>query len=276
MSDVRRVVALVVAAALASCQPVPRPHAGTFHDSDAEIAVTRILHGSLVLSLRGTRFLVDPWFHSGIVRRQAEPLGLRPETLPPLAAVILTQRAGDHFDPPALRRLAGTTPRAVAPHPLREALLELGFVDVRGLGPWERTTIEGVTLTSVPSSGGDDQLGYVLSSGELDAYLAGDTRPFEQLAEIAARFPQLELACLPIGGRRLLGLPREMSPDEAAAAVALLQPAVVIPTHYGRQGVAPLLWQVSDPLGKFRAALARRGLDDRLVPLEPGESWHRL
>ena len=39
----------------------------------------------MILALGGTRVLVDPWFHSGVVTRQREPLGLTPDGLPPLA-----------------------------------------------------------------------------------------------------------------------------------------------------------------------------------------------
>jgi len=273
---VKAALACLLAVWLAGCGPVPRPRAGAYQGSDADVAVTRIAHGSLVLSMRGTRFVVDPWFHSGLLWRQAEPLGLRPEALPPAAAVVLTQRNAEHFDEEALASLARSIPRAVAPAPLRDALLALGFVDVRGLAPWERATIEDATLTAVPSSGGDEHLGFVVASGEVQVYLAGDTGPFDALGEVAAAFPDLDVAFLPIGGRRILGVRRDMGPEQAAEAVALLRPAVAIPTHYGVQGLAPFLWHASDPVAGFRAALAERGLADRLVALEPGESWHRF
>ena len=226
--------------------------------------------------MRGTRFVVDPWFHSGLVRRQAEPLGLRPEALPAAAAVVLTQRSAEHFDAEALARLARTVPRAVAPAPLCDALLALGFVDVRGLAPWQQAAVEDATLTAVPSSGGEAQLGFVVASGDVRVYLAGDTQPFAGLQAIADAFPDLDVAFLPIGGRRILGVRRDMGPEQAAEAAAVLRPAVVIPTHYGTQGLAPFLWHARTPVARFRAALAERGLAERLVALQPGESWHRF
>lgn len=268
--------ALALGCWLTACAPVPRPRPGAFHDSNADLSVSRIVHGSLVLSLHGTRFVVDPWFHSGVVRRQAEPLGLRPEAIPPAAAVLLTQGGPDHFDEEALAALARTVPCAVGPARLHGRLRALGFGDVRGLASWERTRIDGVELTAVPSSESEGQLGFVLASRHVHAYLAGDTRRSDALRAIAEAFPRLDLVLLPIGGRRVLGMARGMGPEDAAAAVALFEPAVVIPTHYGRQRVVPLVWQARDPVAAFRAALERRHLGDRLVVLAPGESWHRL
>lgn len=272
----RAITTLALTCWVAACAPVPRPRSGVFHDSDADVAVTRIAHGSVVVALHGSRFVIDPWFHSGILHRQSEPLGLRPEAIPPAAAIVLTQGGADHFDEEALAELARRVPRVVAPARLRGRLLTLGFIDVRSLVPWERTRVDGVELTAVPSSDGERQLGFVLTSQGVRVYIAGETGRFAELRAVADAFPRPDLALVPIGGPRTVGLARGMGPEDAAAAVALLDPAVVIPTHYGRQDLVPFFWQAGEPVTRFRAALDRRGLGDRLVVLDPGESWHRL
>src|SRR5207244_3692308 len=81
----------------------------------------------LILEMRGTRVVLDPWFDSGWVIRQQEPLGLTPEGLPSFAAVLVTHRHRDHFDPGALRRLAATVPEVVARPELHARLARLGF-----------------------------------------------------------------------------------------------------------------------------------------------------
>src|SRR5262249_58662985 len=95
---------------LAGCPPLPQARQATFHPSDAELAVTRIVHGSFVLEMHGTRLLVDPWFNSTWVMRQREPLGLTPSSLPKLSAVLLTGDDVTRFDPSALKDLATPTP----------------------------------------------------------------------------------------------------------------------------------------------------------------------
>src|SRR5439155_1115669 len=115
-----------------------------YHPSDADLSVTRIIHGSVIIEMRGTRLLVDPWFHSGYVTRQDEPLGLTPEGLPTFSAVLLTHGHADRFDPQALRALALSVPEAVAPPELHERLKALGFGHVTDLDWWDTAPIGGV------------------------------------------------------------------------------------------------------------------------------------
>jgi L-ascorbate metabolism protein UlaG (beta-lactamase superfamily) len=266
---------VLVLAALVGCAAVPVPRRAPYHPSDADVSVTRIVHGSVIVELRGTRVLVDPWFHSGLLRRQREPLGLTPDGLPPVAAVLITHRHGDHYDPDALRQLAPSTPVAIARPELIRELTALGFAQAIALDWWEHTTVGDVTVTAVPADDAVPQNGYVLARGSAQAYVAGDTRPFDALAEVAARFPTLTVALLPVGGERFFAMKREMSPDDAAYAAAVLEPERIIPTEYGEHGGFPLRWHARNPVERFIAGCKQRGIvRDRIVVLQPGESWH--
>jgi L-ascorbate metabolism protein UlaG (beta-lactamase superfamily) len=258
---------------LGACSPLPLPRQSNFHPSDADLAVTRIVHGSFVLELHETRLLLDPWFHASLLTSQDEPLGLMPAALPASATVLVTGDAADHFDGAALRDLAATVPRAIAPPALRERLLGLGFHEVTGLAWWEHTDVDGVTVTAVPASEARAN-GYVLVSHDVRAYVAGPTGAFEGMVDIAVAFPHLDVAILPIGGRRLFGALREMTPEQAAAAAATLGAARVVPSDYGAQSRAPWVWYAGDALERFRHAMTEKGLADRVLVLETGESWH--
>jgi L-ascorbate metabolism protein UlaG (beta-lactamase superfamily) len=260
---------------LASCTGVPLPREGTYHPSDADLAVTRIVHGSLVLEAAKTRLLIDPWFHSGVTTRQTEPLGLTPDRLPDVAAVLITHRHPGHFDAAALGDLAKKTPRAIAPAPVAESLRALGFTDVTPLDWWQHTTVGPITISAVPADHRVPENGYVVSSGRVRAYVAGDTRWFEGLVDIATAFPQVDVAMLPVGGERLLGMRRTMGPEEAAKAAALLKPRRVIPIAYAAAGGFPFVSYAADPAARFREAAKAQGLaPEAIVVLEPGESWH--
>jgi L-ascorbate metabolism protein UlaG (beta-lactamase superfamily) len=264
--------ALVV---LAACAAVPVPRGTPYHPSDADLSVTRIVHGSVIVEMRGIRLAVDPWFHSGIIRRQQEPLGLTPDDLPKLDAVVITHGHGDHFDERALRRLAASVPLAIARPELAERLQGLGFARVAALEWWERTTVGDVSITAVPARHSAPENGYVFDAHGVQAYVAGDTRPFDELVDVATRFPDLAVALLPVGGERLLGMKREMTPDEAAEAAVQIRARRYIPTGYGQQGSFPLRWLARRPVERFIAACRERGLGrERIVVLEPGESWH--
>jgi L-ascorbate metabolism protein UlaG (beta-lactamase superfamily) len=260
---------------LAGCAGLPLPREGTYHGSDADLAVTRIAHASLIVEMAKTRLLVDPWFHSGFLTRQTEPLGLTPERLPPAAAVVITHRHAGHYEPAALREIARTTPRAIVPPPMADAVRSLGFGEVTPLDWWEHATVGPVRVTAVPSSHGVRENGYVVATGRVRAYLAGDTRWFDGLVDVATAFPDLDVACLPVGGERIVGLRRTMGPEDAARAAALLDARRVIPIGYGAAGGFPLVTYASDPVERFRHAAADAGLGaERIVVLEPGESWH--
>jgi L-ascorbate metabolism protein UlaG (beta-lactamase superfamily) len=272
---VRRALASAALVLLTACAPVPVPRRSVYHPSDADLSVTRIVHGSVIIEMRGTRVLVDPWFHSGWVTRQDEPLGLTPEGLPTFAAVLLTHEHSDRFDPRALRALAPTVPEAVAPPELHDRLKALGFGRVTDLGWWDTTSIGGVVVTAVPARHSVPENGYVLEANDTSVYVAGDTRYFPELVDVATRFPHLDAALLTIGGERLLGFRREMAPDEAARAAAVLGAGRLIPVAYAERWVFPLRSYTRGPVARFITECRRQGIDrSRVVVLQPGESWH--
>jgi L-ascorbate metabolism protein UlaG (beta-lactamase superfamily) len=264
-----------IAALVLGCSAVPIPKHSPYHPSDADLSITRIAHGGVVLELRGTRLLIDPWFYSGLVMRQQEPLGLTPDALPPVGAVLLTHGHADHFDADVLHELAARIPVAIGRAELHSRLERLGFRHVVDLDWWESTEIDGATITAVPAKHAVPENGYVAEKDGVRVYVAGDTRWFPELADVATRFPRVEAALLPVGGERLLGFSREMTPDEAARAAVLLDPHVAIPFTYGKRGGFPFVWYSSHPVIAFKAACKKDGFDEqRIVVLDPGESWH--
>jgi L-ascorbate metabolism protein UlaG (beta-lactamase superfamily) len=267
---------MVTAALLvAACNTLPLARRSAYHGSDADLTVTRIVHGSVIVALGGSRVLVDPWFHSGILTHQDEPLGLTPDALPPVDAVLITHRHDGHFDTRSLRELATTVREVVARPELGDTLRNLGFKQVTTLGWWDKTRIGDVDVTAVPARHGVAENGYVLEAKGISAYVAGDTRPFPELVDVATRFPALDVALLPVGGERLLGFAREMTPEDAAKAAAVLGARRVIPIGYGAGGGLPLRWYARHPTERFTRAAARLGIDEsRILVLEPGESWH--
>ena len=271
-----RIRTLIVLALLTGCTTLPVPLRSVYHPADAALSITRVAHGGVVVEMRGTRVVIDPWFHSDIFHRQTEPLGLTPEGLPELQAVLLTHGHADHFDERALRTLATKVPEVLARPELGERLTALGFRKVTSLGWWDTATVGAITVTAVPAQHAVPENGWVLEADGVRAYAAGDTRPFAALVDVATRFPALDVALLPVGGERLFGLfAREMGPREAAEAAAVLAPKRVIPIGYGESGAPLLRWHAHDPIERFRAECAKRGLTaGQVVVLSPGESWH--
>jgi L-ascorbate metabolism protein UlaG (beta-lactamase superfamily) len=268
-------VLAILAWVAAACTALPPPRRSVYHPADADLSVTRIVHGSLIVEMRGTRVLVDPWFHAGLVVRHEEALGLTPDGLPTVTAILLTHRHGDLVDVRALGDLARTVPEVIARPELVRRLAKLGFARVTPLDWWTTTRLGDVEVTAVPGDHGGPENGYVLEAHGVSAYFAGDTRRIPELAEVATRFPALDFAALPVGGERLLGLAREMGPVEAAEFAAELGARRLLPIGYGKSAGFPLRWHARNPVERFVAACKRLGIvRDRIVVLEPGESWH--
>ncbi len=89
-------------------------------------------------------------------------------------------------------------------------------------------------------------------------YYGGPTAFYAGMEHLRALYNPT-IALLPIGGRDSMG------PMEAAYAAELLDARVVIPIHYG---TSPEMTGTPD---LFRAEMASRGLNDRLLILQPGE-----
>ena len=50
----RRALLSVALAALVACSAVPPPRRSPYHPADADLSVTRIVHASLIVEMRGT------------------------------------------------------------------------------------------------------------------------------------------------------------------------------------------------------------------------------
>ena len=267
----RRALAAALLSIWTACAPTPMPRPGDYHGSDADVSVTRLAHAGVILEMGRHRFLLDPWLYGGLLIRQREALGLHPDGFPGASAVLLTHDDGTHADPTALTRLARVVPTLVAPPPLAERLTADGFREVRGLAWWNDTTVDGVRITAVPARGN----GYLIRAEDLVVYAAGDGSDAAAFAEVRRVAGRIDVALLPIGERRVLGVRTDMGPDQAAAAAAVLGARRVIPIAYGATGVFPFVTFAGDPVPRFRRAAAAAGVEARsIVVLEPGESWH--
>lgn len=266
---------LALLVTLAACARLPQPKPAPYQASDAAISVTRIVHASVIVALRRTQVIVDPWFHSGTAVYQTEPLGLLPDALPPLNAVLLTNDRADHFDETALRGLATSVPVVVVPAGLEARVAGFGFAKVVPLAPWGETAVDDVTITAVPSIPTGSGTGYLLVRDGSRVYVAGETQAGPELDPLIDRLKPLDVALLPIGGRSVAGIGGGLGPEVAARFAARLGAQRTIPYHYGAGGGAPLIWYAGKATERFVTAANRAGLKGpRVVVLKPGDGWH--
>jgi L-ascorbate metabolism protein UlaG (beta-lactamase superfamily) len=270
-------LALGASLSLAACYQPTVARTRTYHPSDADLSITRIVHASVVIDFRETRILLDPWYSPTPPLGPDEATGISLENLPPMRGLLITHAHDDHFDAETLREYPDKSLPVISPKGLGAALKAMGYQSVTELDPWERSQIGSVIVTAVPARHRVPEIGYVLQANSVTLYVAGDTLfDASMFGEIAKLFPSIDAALLPVGGIRILGRRLDMTPEEAAAAFAILHPGHVIPYHYGLTGPFPFLTSASKPAKALQDALAAKSTKagSAVVVLEPGESWH--
>ena len=105
---------------------------------------------------------------------------------------------------------------------------------------------------------GGHACGFIVRQGEQRVYFAGDTALFGDMT-LLGRLESIDCALLPIGGNFTMG------PKDAAEAVAMLKPAMVVPMHYNTW---PVIEQ--DP-SQFKQDVESR-LSTPVRILKPGET----
>ncbi len=229
--------------------PAPRiePDLDRIHSVDGTLRATWIGHSSFLCTLNGHNVLFDPVFSRRIavlVPRYGEP-GLMPGQLPELSCILISHNHYDHLDRASLEAL----PRDVTAYVpagmgvwfrrwhRRRPVVELDW--------WETRHHEGLEITLVPARhwsrrrvfDTNRQLwgGFVVRAAGRTLYHAGDSAWFDGFTEIAERFPEIDLAMLPIGAY----LPpwfmehHHMNPEQAVQAFETLGARWMIPMHWG-------------------------------------------
>ncbi|MEU6159533.1 MBL fold metallo-hydrolase [Streptomyces sp. NPDC047130] len=255
------------------CRPGPLP------EVDArQVAVTWAGHASWVVRIGGTTVLTDPVWSRRILGTPARitPVGVDWDALPPVDAVVISHNHYDHLDLPTLRRLPPDTPLFV-PGGLGRWFHRRGFRRVVELDWWESARLGGVRLDFVPAHHWSKRTltdtcrslwgGWMLTADGEDhgaerrrVYFAGDTGYGHWFSRIGERYPDIDLALMPIGAYD----PRwwlsdvHCDPEEAVRATRDLGARRMAPMHWGTFLLSsePVL----EPLHRVRAAWDEAGL----------------
>lgn len=255
--------------------PAPRiePDLELIHRRGGAPRLTWIGHSSLLGTLGGASFLVDPVFSQRVgwvYRRHGLP-ALTAEELPPLTAVLCTHNHYDHLDRPSLDAIPSHVP-VVVPRGLESWVKSREKQAVVELQWWQSTVIGDLTLTLVPARhwsrrgiGDTNQSlwgGFVITGSDGSVYAAGDSAYFPGFAEIGHRFPGLLAAALPIGAydpQWFMGY-NHLNPEEAGRAFLDTGARTMVPIHWGAFQLTDE--PISEPAGRLEAWWAGEGPAD--------------
>lgn len=246
--------------------------------------LTWIGHATFVQRLGGRLVATDPVWSARLhtIRRLTAP-GVALEDCPRIDVVTVSHAHYDHLDLPTLKRIGSDT-LYVVPKDNADVLRDAGLANVVELAWWESHQIGDLRITLVPSQHWSMRTpwdknkrlwgGFVYESPEGTSYHAGDTAFAEDVfSAIAARFPRIDWAMLPIGAYEPVWFMQgqHMGPEEAGRAFELLGARTFVAMHWGTFKLTdePL----GEPPARIRAWWSERGLpQDRLWVMDVGET----
>jgi L-ascorbate metabolism protein UlaG (beta-lactamase superfamily) len=191
--------------------------------------------------------------------------------------VLLSHMHHDHFDPASLRMLGPEAKTAIVPRGARSAAAKLGFREVTELSAGESVRVSAINVTATHAAHrggrfrdrGPAAVGFDIE-GTQRAYFAGDTDIFAGMRELGRA---LDLALLPVGGWGPKLGPGHLDPARAAEALALLEPRVAVPIHWGTlQRIGLRVAHRDTPARAFAREAARVAPSVDVRILAPGEA----
>jgi L-ascorbate metabolism protein UlaG (beta-lactamase superfamily) len=228
----------------------------------AKLAITWLGHATVLIEMDGVRVLTDP-----VLRRRIGPL-VRvipvPDAVGTVDCVLISHLHADHADVRSLRDVHCRGP-FVVPHPGKTWLIGRGLPSGADLRAGDDLGVGSLQVIATPATHdrrrwwfgpAADPVGYLIR-GSSAVYFAGDTDLFLAMAELRG---QVDIALLPVWGWGSRLPAGHLNPESAAAATALIAPAVAIPIHWGTYAMPRASRRAEDrerPAREF-AAYAKR------------------
>jgi L-ascorbate metabolism protein UlaG (beta-lactamase superfamily) len=196
----------------------------------------RVVHASVLLDFGGAQILTDPWFSQRPGYLHGEPSAYPdPADLPELSGVLISHGHYDHCDLGAFAAYPDKDVPFAVVRGLADRVRAAGFRRVVELDPWQHTQLGPVRVTAAPAKHGVPEVTFVLQADGRSVFFGADTLRIAELDEVGRRFPELDLALLPINGLRIRpAFNRQVVMDavEAAELTGVLRPRLAVPIHY--------------------------------------------
>jgi L-ascorbate metabolism protein UlaG (beta-lactamase superfamily) len=257
-----------------------------------QVRVSFIGHASYLIQARGKAILIDPVYGQRVgpgglagPKRVNAP-GIAFDALPKIDVVIVTHNHYDHMDMAVLKRLqARHQPRFATPLGNDRILRRgLGAIAVSAVD-WHDCIAHGedIEIHAVPTQhwsarGLGDRMhalwaSFVLKIGAKTIYAVGDSGLGDGhiFRDVAARFPNIDLALLPIGAYepRWFMKDQHMNPDDAVQAFEYSRARRALGHHWGTFQLTNEA--IDAPREDLAAALAlRKVAPERFIAVQPG------
>lgn len=208
-----------------------------------KIRIAWLGHASLLIQLAdGQTIVTDPIFKrkiAGTVPRITD-VPLLPSDVPTPDVCLLSHDHYDHLDTAALRALS---PKHIIGGTRISSALNKKYA-VTELAWWESATVSGVRYTFVPAkhwskrglTAKNKRLwgGFVIETGTHTIYFAGDTAACDVDARVREKFPNIDLAIIPIGAYKPDFITEfHLSPAQSVDFYTKVGAKKFLPIHWG-------------------------------------------
>ena len=144
--------------------------------------------------------------------------------------IFITHNHYDHFDTESINKVKNDNTIIIAPKSMEEEIRSLDLKDYFYLNPNDELNIDGINIKCLRAYNNEkpfhpksnNWLGYIISYNNISYYIAGDTDKTIDNEKV-----KCDIALLPIGGKFT------MDTNEAEELIRIINPKIVIPTHYG-------------------------------------------
>jgi len=213
-------------------------------------------HSGFEIELANKVLFIDPWL-------TGNPLAaMRASDVKKVDIVCVTHDHEDHLGD-AIEICKQTRATFVGIYELGVFAEENGVKEVVGINIGGTVDVKGVSISMVQafhSSTRGAPTGFVIKAEGKTIYHAGDTGLFGDM-RLISEIHRPDVALIPIGDYYTMG------PREAAEAVKLIKPAVVIPMHYQ---TFPVLEPSAESFVKI---VEEKTPEVRVITLKPGETY---
>jgi L-ascorbate metabolism protein UlaG (beta-lactamase superfamily) len=241
------------------------------------VRLTYIGHSTVLIEFDGVRVVTDPVLRRRVFHLVRGTSAVDRDAVAKVDLVLISHMHPDHFDPASLRMIDRVAHLIVPRGGLRSAT-RLGFANVRELAVGERSIVAGIEVTATWAEHRrgrlldrrSEAIGFTVA-GTQRVYFAGDTDLFPGMRELAGK---LDVALLPVAGWGPRVGPGHLDAERAAESLALLEPRIAVPIHWGtlhriglHRSVRTLM---TEPPRAFAREAARRAPTVEVRILEPG------
>ncbi|WP_324677441.1 MBL fold metallo-hydrolase [Hymenobacter sp. GOD-10R] len=228
------------------------------------VRVTWFGHSASLVEIAGQNLLLDPMLSIGMgpvrwatPKRYNPELAIRPEQLPPLAAVLISHDHYDHLDYQTVQKIKDKVGLFCVPLGIGAHLRAWGVVPkhIREVSWGDSVRLPGLTLISTPSRHFSGRgLGnrnstlwtsWVVRASRTRLFYTGDGGYGTHFAEIGRQYGPFDLALVECGQYDDDWAEIHMKPEQSVQAALDVRARVMLPVHWGAFTEARHAWNES-------------------------------